>query len=58
MARKHVNFRISQAADDFITKLADEHEAERSVVIRAMLTVATQHTDSVSVRIKHEMESR
>lgn len=51
-------FRISQSADEFITKLAEQYQAERSVVFRAMLAVAVNHQADVGLRIKHEMESR
>jgi len=56
--RRHVAFRISPAADEFITAIAAECEAERSVVIRAMLAQASAQRDSVVVRVKREMETR
>jgi hypothetical protein len=56
--RKKISFRLSESADLFVQTLADECEADRSVVLRAMLAHASAHRDSVVVRVKRELETR
>lgn len=49
--RKPIAIRVSAEADDWIEKAAGKHGVSRSVVTRAMLSVATAHPDEVDRKI-------
>jgi hypothetical protein len=48
----NVHARVTPAAREEIDKLATDHATDQSTVVRAMLSVATQHPTEVAERLK------
>lgn len=57
--RRPIALRVSEAADHWVTSRAGVHKVSRSVVLRAMLSVATAHAREVDAKIRTltELES-
>lgn len=49
--RRPIALRVSDAADQWVTARARAHNTSRSVVLRAMLSVATAHPEHVDAKI-------
>lgn len=52
MGKRAISMRVTGATDDWIQAMAQQLHMPRSVIMRAMLVVATEHPDEVQHKIE------